>query len=150
MSQEELAATRSSLIEAKYLLAKTANKRRIQHEKAQSLAKELDEMKSQEENYKLRLEVMKAEQENLKDSLERAKYIAAMAREVTAQRERVLRAYLEKLQTLFSSSELDISIVGGRLLVSMPSDVIFPSGSDKLSDKGQETVKSISAVLAYG
>lgn len=150
LTQDELAATRSNLIETKYLLAKTANKRRVQFEKAQSLEDELTKFKGREKDYKLRLQIMKEEQVDLKSSLEKARYLTQKAKEVTQQRERILRSYLDRLRTVISTENLDVTIVGGRLLVRLPTDVLFPSGVAKLSKKGAETVKSVASVLAYG
>lgn len=52
-----------------------------------------------------------------------------------------------KFKSLTDSGALKVRISRGRMMVSLGSDVIFPSGSARLSEKGMETVKEIAKKL---
>lgn len=58
------------------------------------------------------------------------------------------RKLLSRFKSLTDTGELSIKIVDGRMVVVMPSDVLFASGSAKLSSKGKETIKKVSQVLS--
>ena len=49
----------------------------------------------------------------------------------------------EKFQTLTDSGALSVRIEGGKMMVSLGSDVLFASGSANLSDEGKKTILEI-------
>ena len=55
---------------------------------------------------------------------------------------------VSKFRRFIDSGELTIKIVDGRMIVGLPSDVLFKSGSARLSKKGNETIKNVSRLLA--
>lgn len=57
------------------------------------------------------------------------------------------RKLIRRFKTLTDAGELSIKIVDGRMVVALPSDVLFSSGSSKLSKKGNQTIKKVSKLL---
>ncbi len=53
----------------------------------------------------------------------------------------------KKFKKLINAGTLSVRMVEGKMVVSLGSDVLFPSGSAKLSDKGQQTIKDVTAQL---
>jgi chemotaxis protein MotB len=48
----------------------------------------------------------------------------------------------------FSPDELTVDVRNGKLYVSLSDKLLFPSGSDKVNERGEEAVQMLSAVLA--
>jgi chemotaxis protein MotB len=55
---------------------------------------------------------------------------------------------LKKFKKLIDSGRLQVKIVRGRMVVQLDSDILFKSGSAKLSEKGMASIKEVSQVLA--
>ncbi|MBY0316774.1 MAG: OmpA family protein [Bdellovibrionales bacterium] len=53
-----------------------------------------------------------------------------------------------RFKKLIDAGTLSVRIVDGKMVVSLGSDVLFPSGSARLSEKGLQTIKDVSAQLA--
>ncbi len=87
----------------------------------------------------------------LKDSTSRLQQaLADLARRKEEADRRVadFRALLDRFKRLIDAGQLRVQIMDGRMVLTMPSDVLFDSGSAKLSKVGKETVKSVAQVLA--
>lgn len=87
----------------------------------------------------------------LKTSLDEMKKAMAEMRE----RQNEQRARLQEFQDLTrrfkrltDSGTLSVKIIDGKMVVSLGSDVLFPSGSAKLSAAGLEAIKEVSVQLA--
>lgn len=57
------------------------------------------------------------------------------------------RKLLTRFKSLTDAGELSIQIKDGKMVVVLPSDVLFKSGSARLSKKGQETIQKVAGVL---
>ncbi len=57
------------------------------------------------------------------------------------------RKLLDSFKTLIDAGKLKVKVVRGRMVVELPSDVLFGSGSIDLSDKGKASVAEIGAIL---
>ena len=55
---------------------------------------------------------------------------------------------LARFKSLIDAGKLKVKIADGRMVLELPTDVLFPSGKAKLSDAGMEAVKEVSQVLA--
>ncbi len=53
-----------------------------------------------------------------------------------------------RFKKLTDAGTLSVKMVGGKMVVSLGSDVLFPAGSARLSKEGTQTVKEVSAQLA--
>jgi chemotaxis protein MotB len=87
----------------------------------------------------------------LKDSTDRLKQALTELSARKAQAEQRLAEYrtlLERFKNLIDAGTLRVRIIDGRMVLALPSDVLFDSGSAKLSKTGKETVQQVGAVLA--
>ncbi len=133
--QSEHAATRAQLEDAKVRVAALENK-------LQAMGVNLDELNKQ-------LESEGAEKARLTASLDETQRALAEYKARAAQLERikqrfeVLRQKLEKLTTL----GLKVSIRNNRMVISLPGDVLFASGQDKLKKEGVEVLDQVAQVI---
>ncbi len=58
------------------------------------------------------------------------------------------RNLLARFQPLIDAGKLRVKIVDGRMVVELPTDVLFASGSARLAQEGQQAVAEVSRVLA--
>ena len=61
--------------------------------------------------------------------------------------EALVRALQEKIASLEDSNRILLQQIDDKTLVNVPDAILFPSGSDSLTNKGVETLSSISSVL---
>ncbi len=55
---------------------------------------------------------------------------------------------LSSFQALIDAGKLKVKVVNGRMIVELPSDVLFASGSIDLSDAGKQSIIDIGTILA--
>lgn len=75
----------------------------------------------------------------------------AALREENARTEALANQYrdlLAGLQGLIDAGQLSVKIVDGRMILQMPSDVLFDSASAELSDQGRRNILQVSGILA--
>lgn len=54
----------------------------------------------------------------------------------------------ERFAAMIDAGQLQVKIVDGRMIVELASDILFPSGSAKLSEEGAATLEQAGAILA--
>lgn len=59
----------------------------------------------------------------------------------------LFRKFTEKLQSMIAVGDIDVYMRRGRMVVGMPSQVLFPSGQHELSEKGRGTLKKVAGAL---
>ena len=59
----------------------------------------------------------------------------------------LFRKFTDKLQSMIAVGDIDVYMRRGRMVVGMPSQVLFPSGQHELSEKGQRTLRRVAAAL---
>jgi chemotaxis protein MotB len=87
----------------------------------------------------------------LKNSLEEMKKALEEMRAREAEQKKRLQEFQDltaRFKKLIDSGTLSVRIVDGKMVVSLGSDVLFPSGSAKLSAQGVQTVKDVTTQLA--
>lgn len=65
----------------------------------------------------------------------------------TEERLKEFNTLVSRLKSFTQSGQLTIKIVDGRMVVALPGDVLFSSGSARLSEKGQTTITQVTQVL---
>jgi chemotaxis protein MotB len=108
---------------------------------------ELSSLDSKQKAARRELERAQAANRELVESLaEKEKALLAAGQAKDAQ-QKMLAAYRSKLKSLIESEDLSVSLVDGKLVVSLPTDILFASGSAKISERGQDTVMEVGKVL---
>lgn len=57
------------------------------------------------------------------------------------------KGLLSKFKALIDAGKLKVKMVDGRMVLALPTDILFDSGSAKLSKPGKEAIQQIAAVL---
>lgn len=65
----------------------------------------------------------------------------------TERRMAEFRRLVSRLKSFTESGQLTVKIVDGRMVVALPGDVLFKSGSARLSEEGGKTVTSVANIL---
>jgi chemotaxis protein MotB len=142
--EDALAAEEAKLKKIKNQLKKTKAK----------LAKVKDSLAAQnKENGALQDELASVvkDRSKLKESAAKLKRALAelSAREAAAAaRIAEFRALLAKFKTLIDAGKLKVRIVDGRMVLVLPTDILFDSGSAKLSEEGTQAIGEVAQILA--
>ena len=121
-SQQELATTKSKVEELETLVAELERKLGKASTNQKSLTQSIGHMK---------------------DALREA----TLRKQEIDKRMKEYRKLIQRFKSLTDAGELSIKIIDGRMVVVMPSDVLFASGSSRLSKKGKGTIKKVAEVL---
>jgi chemotaxis protein MotB len=95
-----------------------------------------------------RLEVVLSERGAEYDALqERLQALAAVEQEVR-DRNRIYEDVIGRFRSLIDGGQLAVAIDRGRMVIQLPQDILFPSGSATLSADGSRTLTEVASVLA--
>jgi chemotaxis protein MotB len=95
-----------------------------------------------------RLEVVLSERGTEYAALqERLQSLAAVEQEVR-DRNRIYEEVIGRFRSLIDGGQLAVSIDRGRMVIQLPQDILFPSGSATLSADGTRTLSEVASVLA--
>ena len=121
------------------------------HQEAATLRRELEMTAVQRDARAAELANAMNDQDALQDSIEAMTRALAEAndRELAAER-RVyeFKTLLARFQNLIDAGKLRIKIVDGRMVLELPTDILFGSGSAALSPDGESALREVGAVLA--
>lgn len=130
---------------------------RAEEDKAKSLdgqikriSGELEAATSRGDSLQGELATVVKDRSRLKSSVDEMK--AALAalekqRERTEARVSEYKNLLGRFKSLIDAGKLKVKVVGGRMVVELPSDILFDSGSVNLSEGGMASIREMSQVL---
>ena len=78
---------------------------------------------------------------------ERLQALAAVEQEVR-DRNRIYEDVIGRFRSLIDAGQLAVVIDRGRMVIELPQDILFPSGSATLSSDGARTLREVASVLA--
>ena len=73
--------------------------------------------------------------------------MAALEQEIR-ERNRIYEEVIRSFQSLIDAGQLSVSINRGRLVINLPQDILFQSGSATIGGEGRQTLTQVAAVLA--
>lgn len=150
-SAKEVKSLEEALAEEKALVDKL--KSELDKLKGQLEATEAALVKERERGDKLQDELtnvvrdrarLKASAEDMKQALKELAERRAAAEARVAQ----FRELLKKFQNLINAGKLKVRIIDGRMVLVLPTDILFNSGSAKLSEEGLAALTEIAKILA--
>jgi len=127
--------------------------------------KELDTTKTDKAGLQKQVDIMTATSSAMEERLKQLgqnvtslttqnKVVSAQLEELRRQkaaaeaRAAVFRNLVAKLQQMITSKELTVRPRNGRLIIALPNDILFDSGSTVLKPAGQKALEKIAAVLS--
>lgn len=115
------------------------------------LEDELAQMRDAKDQSDTELAAALASKKNMRASIDEMKRALEHARQRRAAAERRISAYksmLRKFKTLIDAGKLQVQVVDGRMVLVLPTDVLFGSGSAKLSETGASAIAEVGVTLA--
>lgn len=103
---------------------------------ASSLKSELGQTSAELANTQKTLQATSEEVERLRKQREQVQKMAQAFRDLAL-----------KLKSMVDSGKLSVSVRKGRMTLNLPSDILYPSGSDSLKKEGKEAIASLAGVL---
>jgi len=103
----------------------------------------LNTTRSEVERLQLLLSQRGSEYEALRDQLAT---LRAIEEEIRA-RNRIYEDVLGRFQSLIDGGQVSVAIVRGRMVIQLPQDILFASGSATLGAEGQRTLRQVGGVL---
>ncbi len=113
--------------------------------------KELMMMEQQRLELETKLAELLKDRSKLKASVAEMEEALADLNKRKLQAEKRLAAYremLDRFKPLIDAGKLKVKIVDGRMVLELPTDILFASGSARLSDEGAEALTEVGKVLA--
>ncbi|MFH1435834.1 MAG: OmpA family protein [Pseudomonadota bacterium] len=85
-----------------------------------------------------------------KDIAAKQKMIDEMKKKEAAAKARlsVMKNMLTKFKTMIEAGKLKVKVKNGKMVLELPSAILFPSGKADLSEEGQATLTEVAAVLS--
>jgi chemotaxis protein MotB len=123
-----------------------------------ALQNELDRTERRRDQAEARFEEARAEVHRLELVLserggeyrrleQRLQALSAIEREVR-QRNQIYEEVIGRFESLIDAGRLTVSIVRGRMVIQMPQDILFESGSATIGTEGRRTIAEVADVLA--
>lgn len=114
----------------------------VEYQKA--LEKQLDALGIDKSKITKQFKNAKANLEAQKKTIDEMKRQQALAKK----RLNILKSMLQKFKSLIAGGKLKVRIRNGKLMLELPSAILFPSGSADLSEEGRKTLAEVAKVLA--
>jgi flagellar motor protein MotB len=158
LSPRRMALTRRPLSAALALLvlsglatgcvsAQKFNDLEAQHTKTQE---ELAAAMARVSELEAKLGIAREERTKLEGNVAEMHTALAELRERKAEAEKRLKEFREltsKFRKLVDAGKLTVRIINGKMVLGLSSDILFPSGSAKLSPQGQGAIREVTALL---
>ncbi|MCK9522431.1 MAG: OmpA family protein [Proteobacteria bacterium] len=117
----------------------------------ESLENLLADEKTQRQKLSDDLATTIADRSKLKENTEKLKLALAELEKRKAEadaRVKEFRDMLDRFKPLIDAGKLKVQIKDGRMVLVLPTDILFASGSAKISEQGQEAILEVGSVLA--
>ena len=112
--------------------------------------KKIADLQAENERMATRLQELGEDVNRLRSESEEARKRAEELLRMQRQQQERLKTYckmLEKFHKMIAAGKLKVKTVRGRMVVELPSAILFESGSAELSDEGKETLAQVAEVL---
>jgi len=147
----ELASERQRAVGLDEALRSEQAKASAQADEIARLNTELEAAKKTQLEQQRQITEMVHDSSKLKSSIHEMEAALAALNEQKRQTEARINEYrklLASFQALIDAGKLKVKVVNGRMIVELPSDVLFASGSIELSEGGKTSISEIGTILA--
>jgi chemotaxis protein MotB len=151
VSQEEYESALKKISELESQLADLEELRKFDQERIDELTAENSTMANKLEEMGVKLSDLSGDlSATMADLDAKKKLIAEMKKKEEQAQKRLatLKNMLKKFKALIEGGKLKVKIRNGKMMLELPSAILFESGKADLSEVGQETLTEVAAVLA--
>ena len=97
------------------------------------------------------LMILEARKQDLQQELSESQAQMATLRSIeneTKRRNQIYEKFVDRLKTMIDGGQLTVSIEQGRIVINLPNNVLFKSGSANLNPEGEAALTQIASVLS--
>ncbi len=143
-TEQELEAARMQNSLAQEEIARNQQQLRATEQELESARIQVEEIQNELMNLEARKQAL---QRNLAESQEQMATLRNIEAE-TKRRNEIYAQFVNRLQTMIDGGQLTVSIEQGRIVINLPNNVLFNSGSANLNPAGKEALGQIATVLS--
>ncbi|MCF6210596.1 MAG: OmpA family protein [Gammaproteobacteria bacterium] len=143
-TEQELEAARMQNSLAQEEIARNQQQLSATEQELESAKIRVEEIQNELMNLEARKQAL---QRNLAESQEQMATLRNIEAE-TKRRNEIYAQFVNRLQTMIDGGQLTVSIEQGRIVINLPNNVLFNSGSANLNPAGKEALGQIATVLS--
>ena len=143
-TEQELEAARMQNALAQEEINRNQQRLKITEQELESAKMRVEEIQNELMNLEARKQAL---QRNLSESQAQMATLRNIEAE-TKRRNEIYAQFVNRLQTMIDGGQLTVSIEQGRIVINLPNNVLFKSGSANLNPEGKEALGQIAAVLS--
>ncbi|MEL6545647.1 MAG: flagellar motor protein MotB [Myxococcota bacterium] len=150
-TQEELASTQAKLAETEDARAKVTTEKEEVEQRADALNSKLTDASTENQILAKKVTEMGANVETLvgeKTELRKEVEELDRMRAAAEARNKEYNKVFQKLQKMVDAGTLSIKFRGGRMLVQMSSDVVFPPGGTRIKPEAEEAIRQLAETIS--
>jgi len=150
-NQQQIEQTEKALDTAKMQNAMAQEEIKSNQQQIKKTEQELESARKQIVTATNELMKLESRKQNLQEELSESQVQMATLRSIeneTNRRNQIYEKFVERLKTMIDGGQLTVSIEQGRIVINLPNNVLFKSGSAKLNPEGEEALTQIASVLS--
>ena len=150
-NQQQIGQTEQELDAARMQNALAQEEIKRNQEKLQQTEQELESARQQIVTATDELMKLEARKQDLQSELSESQAQMATLRSIeneTKRRNQIYEKFVIRLKTMIDGGQLTVSIEQGRIVINLPNNVLFKSGSANLNPEGKEALAQIASVLS--
>jgi len=150
-NQQQLKTTEQELEEARKEITAAQDEISRNQRQLEQTAKELEIARNEVSATQNDVQKLEAKKLALQKELSESRSQLATLRNIEAETKRrneIYAQFIERLKSMIDGGQLTVSIEQGRIVINLPNNVLFRSGSASLNPEGSDALRQIAAVLS--
>ena len=150
-NQQQIKKTEQELDSAKMQNALAQEEINRNQQQIMKTEQELESAKMQVVSAVEELMKLEARKQDLQEELSESQAQMTTLRNIeneTKRRNQIYEKFVNRLKTMIDGGQLTVSIEQGRIVINLPNNVLFKSGSANLNPEGEEALTQIASVLS--
>ena len=150
-NQQQIEQTEKALDAAKMQNAMAQEEIKNNQQQIKKTEQELESARKQIVTATNELMKLESRKQDLQEELSESQVQMSMLRSIeneTNRRNQIYEKFVDRLKTMIDGGQLTVSIEQGRIVINLPNNVLFKSGSAKLNPEGEEALTQIASVLS--
>ena len=150
-NQQQIEQTEKALDAAKMQNAMAQEEIKNNQQQIKKTEQELESARKQIVTATNELMKLESRKQDLQEELSESQVQMSMLRSIeneTNRRNQIYEKFVDRLKTMIDGGQLTVSIEQGRIVINLPNNVLFKSGSASLNPEGEEALTQIASVLS--
>ncbi len=150
-NQQQIEQTEKALDTAKMQNAMAQEEIKNNQQQIEKTEQELESARKQIVTATNELMKLESRKQDLQEELSESQVQMSMLRSIeneTNRRNQIYEKFVDRLKTMIDGGQLTVSIEQGRIVINLPNNVLYKSGSANLNPEGAEALAQIALVLS--